>query len=52
MVFSDKFMQTAIEEGVCGVKKSDGGPFGAVVVCGNEVVAEGHNMVSVTLKVF
>ncbi|KAK8954711.1 hypothetical protein KSP39_PZI002629 [Platanthera zijinensis] len=40
-----KFLSKAIEEAYHGVDCGDGGPFGAVVVCENKVVASCHNMV-------
>jgi guanine deaminase len=41
----EKFMQIAVGEAIKGVEKEDGGPFGAVIVKGNKVVAKAHNMV-------
>ncbi|PHT41254.1 hypothetical protein CQW23_20108 [Capsicum baccatum] len=35
----------AVEEAYKGVESGDGGPFGAVVVCNDEVVVSCHNMV-------
>lgn len=40
-----KFLSKAIEEAYHGVECGDGGPFGAVVVCNDEVVVSCHNMV-------
>ena len=40
-----KFLSKAIEEAYSGVDCSDGGPFGAVIVCNDEVVVSCHNMV-------
>ncbi|MFH1395588.1 MAG: nucleoside deaminase [Candidatus Omnitrophota bacterium] len=40
-----KFMQMAIEEAYRGVDANDGGPFGAVIVKGEEVLAMAHNTV-------
>ncbi|WMV11803.1 hypothetical protein MTR67_005188 [Solanum verrucosum] len=40
-----KFLTQAVEEAYKGVECGDGGPFGAVVVCNNEVVVSCHNMV-------
>jgi guanine deaminase len=41
----NRFMTLAIEEAYNGVKAGDGGPFGAVVVKGAEVLAASHNRV-------
>lgn len=40
-----KFLRKAVEEAYKGVECEDGGPFGAVIVCNDEVVASCHNMV-------
>ncbi|KAI0504468.1 guanosine deaminase isoform X2 [Dendrobium catenatum] len=40
-----KFLSKAIEEAYHGVDCGDGGPFGAVVVCNDQVVVSCHNMV-------
>lgn len=40
-----KFLTQAVEEAYKGVDCGDGGPFGAVIVHKNEVVASCHNMV-------
>ncbi|CAK9138044.1 unnamed protein product [Ilex paraguariensis] len=40
-----KFLTKAVEEAYKGVEYGDGGPFGAVVVCNDEVVVSCHNMV-------
>ncbi|KAG6531814.1 hypothetical protein ZIOFF_005640 [Zingiber officinale] len=40
-----KFLSKAVEEAYHGVECGDGGPFGAVVVCNDEVVVGCHNMV-------
>ncbi|MFH1309592.1 MAG: nucleoside deaminase [Candidatus Omnitrophota bacterium] len=40
-----KFMEMAIEEAYLGVSANDGGPFGAVIVKGEEVLATAHNTV-------
>lgn len=42
------FMQLAIEEARLGVKAGHGGPFGCVVVKGDEIVGKGHNRVLCT----
>ena len=44
----NKFMAAAIEEGRKGMRKGDGGPFGAVIVRKGKIFAKGHNMVLVT----
>lgn len=44
----NKFMKIAIEEAENGMEKGDGGPFGAVIVKGDEVIAKGHNRVLVS----
>ncbi|KAJ6430835.1 hypothetical protein OIU84_018357 [Salix udensis] len=40
-----KFLTKAVDEAYKGVENGDGGPFGAVVVLNDEVVAACHNMV-------
>ena len=40
-----KFMQEAIKMGIEGMNSNAGGPFGCVVVKGNEIVGRGHNKV-------
>ncbi|KAI9186818.1 hypothetical protein LWI28_021264 [Acer negundo] len=40
-----RFLTRAVEEAYKGVECGHGGPFGAVVVCDNEVVVSCHNMV-------
>lgn len=39
------FMSIALQEAKLGVKKKHGGPFGAVIVCNNKIVARAHNTV-------
>uniref|UniRef100_A0A0M3I4V4 CMP/dCMP-type deaminase domain-containing protein n=1 Tax=Ascaris lumbricoides TaxID=6252 RepID=A0A0M3I4V4_ASCLU len=39
------FMRKAIDEACQGVDNGDGGPFGAVIVRNNSIIATGHNMV-------
>jgi guanine deaminase len=41
----NRFMKLAIEEAEKGIVKGEGGPFGAVIVKGEEVVGKGHNQV-------
>lgn len=43
-----KFMSRAIELSVEGMQQGDGGPFGAVVVKDNQIIAEGWNKVLVS----
>jgi guanine deaminase len=40
-----RFMELALEEAYRGLARDDGGPFGAVLVKGGEVLARGHNEV-------
>lgn len=42
------FMQRAIELSQEGMERGDGGPFGAVIVQGGEIIAEGNNCVLAT----
>ena len=39
------FMRTAEKEAFRGMRKGDGGPFGAVIVKNGKVIAKAHNMV-------
>ena len=41
----NEFMKLAIEEAKKGIYSGDGGPFGAVIVKNNKVIASGHNRV-------
>lgn len=41
----NKFIRLAIEEGLKGVKKGEGGPFGAVIIKNGKVIAKAHNEV-------
>ncbi len=41
-----KFLERAIELSKLGMEGGEGGPFGCVVVQGNEIVGEGNNMVT------
>jgi guanine deaminase len=41
----EKFMRLAIEEARQGMRAGEGGPFGAVVVLGGQVIGRGHNQV-------
>src|SRR5262245_7781926 len=40
------FLQLAIDEAIAGVRARRGGPFGAVVVHGDRVIARAHNRVT------
>jgi tRNA(Arg) A34 adenosine deaminase TadA len=42
-------MQLAIDEAVAGVQAGDGGPFGAVIARGGQIIARGHNRVTSAL---
>lgn len=42
------FMRRAIELAQSGIDRNDGGPFGAVIVKGGEIIAEGNNRVTST----
>ncbi|MCY4643976.1 MAG: nucleoside deaminase [Bacteriovoracales bacterium] len=42
----EKFMRRAIELSRVHMRRGDGGPFGAVIVKGDQIVAEGHNCVT------
>lgn len=44
----NKFMQRAVEEATEGVRKKEGGPFGAVIVKNGKIVAVGNNRVIAT----
>ena len=41
----NKFMSEAILEAKKGIQDNHGGPFGAVIVRDNKIIARGHNMV-------
>ena len=41
----NKYMRMAINEAKKGIKEGHGGPFGAVIVKDEKVVAKGHNLV-------
>lgn len=44
----NKFMQAAIDEAFIGMRKGEGGPFGAVIVKDGEIIARAHNEVLTT----
>lgn len=44
----NRFMKFAFEEALKGMRKNDGGPFGAVIVKDGRIIARGHNMVLAT----
>ena len=41
----NKYMKMAINEAKKGIRNGHGGPFGAVIVKNDEVIAKGHNQV-------
>jgi guanine deaminase len=45
---NNKFMEAAIQEAISGIESGHGGPFGAVIVRGGEVVYSDHNRVLLT----
>ena len=44
----NKFLETALKEAYLGMRKGDGGPFGAVIVKNGKIIAKGHNRVLIT----
>lgn len=42
---AEQFMRHALELGIKGAKKGDGGPFGAVIVKGGKIIGQGWNRV-------
>lgn len=48
MTYSERYMQRAIELARHGMRRGDGGPFGAVVVRDGEIIGEGWNRVLAT----
>ncbi len=42
------YMYLAIEQSLKGIEAKEGGPFGCIIVKGNEVVGSGHNRVLAT----
>jgi len=45
MAQQNYYMDLAVEEAEQGMKKGEGGPFGAVVVLDGEIIGRGHNTV-------
>jgi len=45
MVLKEKYMNMALKEAKNGVIKNHGGPFGAIIVKDNEIIAKAHNTV-------
>lgn len=46
IIFSEKeIMKIASREALLGIRKKDGGPFGAVIVRKNKIIAKAHNQV-------
>lgn len=43
--YEHRFMERAVQLGIAGMGRNEGGPFGAVVVLGDQVVGEGNNQV-------
>ncbi len=48
MTREEKFMQEAIALSENGIRNNDGGPFGCVIVKGDEIVGRGNNKVTST----
>jgi len=48
MTREEKFMMEAIQLSQSGMNNNEGGPFGCVIVKGNEIVGRGNNKVSST----
>lgn len=46
MTREEKFMQLAIDLSMKGIKANEGGPFGCVIVKGEEIVGQGNNKVT------
>ena len=44
----NKYMKAAVDQARIGVQKGDGGPFGAAIVKGGEIIACSHNQVLAT----
>jgi guanine deaminase len=50
-IFNNDFMKRAVELSIENVKSGQGGPFGAVIVRNNEIIAEGTNQVTSSFDV-
>ena len=48
MTREEKFMHEAVLLSENGINKSDGGPFGCVIVKQNKIIGRGHNKVTST----
>ena len=46
MTREEKFMMEAIELSKNGVRNNEGGPFGCIIVKGDEIVGRGNNKVT------
>ena len=44
----NKFMEEAVNQAFIGMRKGEGGPFGAVIVLNGEIIAKAHNEVIAT----
>jgi guanine deaminase len=44
----EEYMRLAIELGLEGMRKNEGGPFGAVIVYGSKIIGRGNNKVTST----
>lgn len=44
----NKFINEAVKEAFIGMRKGDGGPFGAVIVLNGKIIAQAHNEVLTT----
>lgn len=44
-MYNEKFMKAAIKEARAGIRRHHGGPFGAVIVKNDKIIASGHNRV-------
>ncbi len=42
---ANKFMNQAVKEALNGIRKNEGGPFGAVIVKDDKVITKAHNLV-------
>ncbi|HEX4372187.1 MAG TPA: nucleoside deaminase [Puia sp.] len=46
MTREERFMQEAVKTGLEGMRKSNGGPFGCVIVKDDEIIGRGYNRVT------